>query len=116
MTDPAGIPLPTTPSSHLPIKRTTVNVNNAPSDPILNDAEPRPRPRRSPRFLPPQCARASHSTSAVSSIERPPDPKRAKELLLGLQAIPPGMVGRLELAVAFIKGRLGTGGCGHGIK
>ena len=119
MTDPAGIPLLTTPSSHLPIKHTTVNMNNAPSDPILNNAEPRPGPRRSPRFLPPQCAKASHSTSAVPSIERLPDPKRAKrakELLLGLRAVPPGMVRRLELAVADIKGRLGTGGGGHGIK
>ena len=61
MTNPTDIPFPTTPSPHLQDLRPTsscapprTNENNAPSsNPILNDAQPRPRLRRSPRFLPP---------------------------------------------------------------
>jgi len=34
--------------------------------------------------------------------ERPPDPKRAKELLRGLQAVPPGLVRRLERVEALL--------------
>ena len=46
----------------------------------------------------------------------PARPKCAKELLRGLQASRPGMVRQLERAVAGVKGRLDTGGSGHGIK
>jgi Ring finger domain len=59
------------------------------------------------------------------STERPPDPKRAKELLRGLQAVPLGLVRRLERVEALLgaadvrnagagAGGTGSNGGGHG--
>ena len=120
-----------------PNANTNVNVNSPPSDPSLDDAEPRSGagtgtgPGQGPGAALDSFLRTlflaqfatlqniarnpggGFNPAAFFSVERPPDPKRAKELLRGLQAVPPGLVRRLErvealLGAADVKGRLGA--------
>jgi hypothetical protein len=112
-----------------------MNMNNAPSDPILNDAEPRSgtgtgtgaaldsflRALFLAQFATNIARNVGTLTPARSSPSSARFPKRAKELLRGLQAVPPGLVRRLERvevllgAAADVKGGLGTGSGSHGI-
>ena len=127
LTNPAEIPLPTTPSAvqsqDLPIPtsppanlpNTNLNVNAPPNpDPTSDHPEPRPgtgtgldsflRALFLAQFATLQNIARNVGTfnPAFLSSERPPDPKRAKELLRGLQAVPPGLVRRLERVEALL--------------
>ena len=128
-TNPADIPLPTTPSVH-PHDPLSQNPNSIPT-PTADDASPGQgtdtdtnaglEPLLRALFLA-QFATLQNITRNVGtfnpvflSSDRPPDPKRAKELLRGLRAVPQGLVRRLERVEALLGASdVNTGGARPG--
>ena len=138
-TNPADIPLPTTPSlqPHDPLSPNP-NTIPTPASPTPDDAGPTQGQGTNTDintgveslirtlFLA-QFASLQNITRNVGtfnpfflSSDRPPDPKRAKELLRGLRAVPQGLVRRLErvealLGASGVKTAGGASGSGSGI-
>ena len=116
-TNPADIPLPTTPSEQpQPQDLLSPNLNTTPTSPTPNDPEADPTQPTSTGlqsilrtlFLA-QFATLQNIARNVGTLnpiflssDRPPDPKRAKELLRGLRAVPQGLVRRLERVEALL--------------
>jgi len=128
-TNPADIPLPTTPSTQphdflftSPSSNAgptnnpppNANTNPTPTSPTDDDTEGRPgtgtaldsflRALFLTQFATLQnIARNAGTLNPIFlSSERPPDPKRARELLKGLRAVPQGLVRRLERVEALL--------------
>jgi hypothetical protein len=121
-TNPADIPLPTTPSARpqdilLNAASTNPlppnpNTDPTPAPPTADDAEARPGTGLESFLRALFLAQFATLQNVVRNVgtlnpiflssDRPPDPKRAKELLKGLRAIPQGLVRRLERVEALL--------------
>jgi hypothetical protein len=111
-TNPADIPLPTTPSEHpQPQQHDSLPTSATPDDPEADPTQPTGTGLQSilrTLFLA-QFATLRNIARNVGTLnpiflssDTPPDPKRAKELLRGLRAVPQGLVRRLERVEALL--------------